>query len=86
MAWPDYMTRETLANRLDLKPGAVDQYVRRGLLPQPIHIGEAVRWRWTEVDSWLRGVKEDAVSTNDPFMAGLTNGAQKRGPVTAPRQ
>ena len=28
--WPDYCKKETLARRLDLEIGAVDQYVKRG--------------------------------------------------------
>lgn len=33
MTWPDYMSRRTLAKRLDLEEAAVDQYVKRGQLP-----------------------------------------------------
>lgn len=31
--WPDWCKRETLARRLDIEPGAVDQYVKRGVIP-----------------------------------------------------
>lgn len=41
--WPDYCKKETLARRLDLEIGAVDQYVKRGLLPSPHKVGEALR-------------------------------------------
>ena len=40
--WPDYCKKETLARRLDLEIGAVDQYVKRGLLPSPHKVGEAL--------------------------------------------
>ncbi len=75
-AWPDYMDKATLARRLDLKPGAVDQYVKRGLLPDPVCIGEAVRWSWRDVESFLRGDAPGAASnqSDDPFLAGVRNG------------
>jgi len=86
-SWPDYMARETLADRLDLKPGAIDQYVKRGLLPHPIQIGEARRWSWRDVDNWIRGVNGNDLSVNDdPFLAGIvSNGNQKRNPSPSSR-
>jgi hypothetical protein len=68
--WPDYMKRETLAKRLDLAPGAIDQLVKRGLLPGPIQIGEARLWCWDDVQARLatRGVLVEAPS--DPYDAG----------------
>lgn len=50
--WPDYCKKETLARRLDLEIGAVDQYVKRGLLPSPHKVGEALLFCWQEVDSY----------------------------------
>jgi len=44
--WPDYCKKETLARRLDLEIGAVDQYVKRGLLPSPHKVGEALLFCW----------------------------------------
>lgn len=85
--WPDYMKRETLARRLDLAPGAVDQYVKRGLLPMPHKIGEAQLWCWSEVDNWLRGVTPDVASatSSDPYLAGLGNGQKSGSRSTAAR-
>ena len=85
MPWPDYMDRETLAQRLDLKPGAVDQYVKRGLLPQPVSIGEAVRWSWRDVENHLRGGTPSAAPSNsdDPYMAGVKNGHNHNQPAAA---
>ena len=79
--WPDYCNRATLAKRLDIKPGAVDQYVKRGLLPPPIQVGEALLWRWTDVD---RYISDSAGVTNagameqnddDPYIAAIDNAA-----------
>lgn len=85
MSWPDYMTRETLARRLDLKPGAVDQYVKRGILPPPRKVGEALLWSWVEVDNFIRTGKAVEV-VDDPYERGInaakasasrSNGAQQ---------
>jgi len=73
---PDYVSAETLAYRLDIAVGAVEQYVKRGLLPAPRMIGEAKRWCWQEVDRRIRGVDGDAAATaneddNDPYIRAL---------------
>jgi hypothetical protein len=75
---PDYVSRETLAYRLDMKVGAIDQLVKRGILPQPRVIGEALRWWWPEVD---RRIRDDGLQTSstardarDPYLEAI-NGA-----------
>ena len=70
MSWPDYCTRETLAKRLDLKPGAIDQYVKRGILPPPRMVGEAQLWCWVEVDNFIRTGKAGEV-VDDPYARGI---------------
>lgn len=84
MTWPDYMSRETLAKRLDLPVGAIDQYVKRGLLPRPIKVGDALRFAWRDVDSFLRNGKTDGDS-DDPYILGArraaeTAAARRHGP------
>jgi predicted DNA-binding transcriptional regulator AlpA len=92
--WPDYLKLRTLAKRLDLEVGAVEQLVARGLLPPPVKVGDANLWRWSDVDSYLRlGKMEPA---DDPYMRGLDagkapatrlHGAQSnRPPVLVPRE
>ena len=79
MTQPAYVTRETLARLLDINaPGYVDQLVKRGLLPEPVMIGEAPRWRWETVDKLLAGgaaatqpVKDES---DDPYLAGVHRG------------
>ena len=81
MNWPDYCKRETLAKRLDIKPGAIDQYVKRGLLPPPIQVGEALLWRWADVDQFISGsvgvTSAEAMAQNDddPYIAAIDNAA-----------
>lgn len=70
MSWPDYCTRETLAKRLDLKPGYLDQLVKRGCLPPPRQVGEALLWAWVEVDTFIRNGKTTEV-IDDPYARGV---------------
>lgn len=72
--WPDYCKRETLAKRLNLPAGAIDQLVKRGLLPAPIRLGDALLFRWADVDSYLRSGKMDA--PDDPYETGARRAAQ----------
>jgi predicted DNA-binding transcriptional regulator AlpA len=50
---PDYASIETLAYRLDCSPSTVRQYVDLKWLPKPLEIGNLVRWRWSEVDTYI---------------------------------
>lgn len=75
MPWPDYCSKTTLAKRLDLAVGAIEQYVRRGLLPRPVRIGEAERWDWRVVDSMLQSRDSNAypmqnTGSEDPYLMG----------------
>ncbi len=83
--WPDYMKRDTLAARLDLKPGAIDQYVKRGLLPPPVRLGDADLWSWEAVNRWINrpgGESQHTDDVVDPIMEALneipTNGTAPR--------
>ena len=89
--WPDYLKRETLARRLNLAPGAVDQYVKRGLLPEPIAIGEALLWRWADVDAHLQALRlaghTAGDETHDPYTAGIesAHAAERAAKTSTPR-
>lgn len=75
---PDYVSAETLAQRLDCSRSTVHGYVRRGILPRPIRIGELVRWRWLDVEKAIesieRGEESHANVDDDPYMQGLERG------------
>lgn len=73
--WPDYCKRETLAKRLNLAVGAIDQLVSRGLLPPPVDVGGAKLWRWADVDSFLSARKNPEV-VDDPYSAGARRAAE----------
>lgn len=83
--WPDYCSRETLAKRLDVSVSAIDQYVKRGAIPSPVHVGDALRWRWSEVDAMLRGASNVA-AVNDPFLAGVARVTSEAPAPRVPRQ
>lgn len=69
LSWPDYCKRETLAKRLNLAVGAIDQLVARGLLPEPVMLGEAKLWRWDDVDAWLSKTRLETTPLEDPYLA-----------------
>lgn len=77
---PDYVDRDGLAYRLSIRAGAIDQYVKRGILPPPIFIGEAKRWRWSAVEARIEGVADGGdLRTDeapDPYLAGIRNAAK----------
>ena len=76
--WPDYCTRETLAARLEVAPAYIDQLEKRGLLPPPVAIGEAKRWRWSDVEIYISQLDDGAHASTDredPYFAGIERGA-----------
>lgn len=82
--WPDYCKKETLAKRLNLAVGAVDQLVQRGLLPPPIVVGDAKLWRWADVDAWLsQQQNERLVAVEDPYLSGVSR-AREAAPACPP--
>lgn len=80
-AWPDYCKKETLAKRLNLAVGAIDQLVQRGILPEPMRIGDALLWRWEDVDNRLKQPHTAEPETVDPYLSGVS-----RVETAAPRQ
>ena len=78
---PDYVSRETLAYRLDLRAGDVDRMVAAGMLPAPVRIGNAERWRWNDVEARL-AKSAGADQDGDPYMRGL----EHAGSAAAVRQ
>lgn len=73
MSWPDYCSRRTLARRLDIAEGAIDQLVTRGILPAPYLVGEARLWRWSEVDGQIiSGRLANKGVEPDPYIVGVT--------------
>ena len=74
---PDLCSAETLAHRLDCSLSTVHAYVRRGLLPKPLKLGELVRWRWADVERLtdeLANGRDSRGTTADPYLAGIQRG------------
>jgi hypothetical protein len=59
----------------------VHAYVKRGLLPQPKHIGELVRWRWSpDVERCIEALDLETGAeshADDPYLAGIERVATK---------
>ena len=74
---PDLCSAETLAHRLDCSKSTIVAYVRRGLLPHPLKIGELVRWRWADVEAHIQDIEAHGgprADAKDPYLAGLNDG------------
>lgn len=86
LAWtfpPDYVSVDTLAHRLDCSVTTIRSYVQRGLLPCPIKLGELVRWRWNDVERFIRSLeaRPQVGIIDDPYLVNLENlrdGATKK--------
>jgi excisionase family DNA binding protein len=78
---PGLCSAETLANRLDISRSTLDDYVRLGHLPPAVEVGTQRRWRWSDIEAWIRARNElDAPAGDgppfdgdDPFMRGIAN-------------
>ncbi len=78
---PDYVSAETLAHRLDCSKSTVQDYVRRGLLPKPLKIGELVRWRWTDVERFINDLEAEGnprADKADPYIVGIENATTEK--------
>ena len=79
---PDFISADTLAYRLDYSRSTVDDYVKRGLLPQPVTIGANPRWHWVQVEEFILARNGQSGSMHgteaDPFSEGLNRVAASR--------
>lgn len=84
---PAFMSAATLAYHLDCSPSTIDTYVRNGLLPKPMTIGNLVRWRFDDVEQFLHDrfgsaptlAAHDRLHEADPYLQnlkGLNDGPQ----------
>lgn len=74
---PDYCDAETLAYRLSVAVGCVDQMVRRGEIPAPYEYSGAVRWKWAEVEQCVARLRTASgtvsMDGSDPITRGIDN-------------
>jgi predicted DNA-binding transcriptional regulator AlpA len=77
---PDLCSAETLAHRLDCSVSTVHSYVRRGLLPKPLRLGDLVRWRWAVVERFIDELENSPARADaaDPYLAGLNLGTPSK--------
>jgi predicted DNA-binding transcriptional regulator AlpA len=55
---PPLVTVTDLAEFLKLSVRSIWRNVSAGLIPKPIHVGSAARWRPTDIQGWLNGAKD----------------------------
>jgi hypothetical protein len=61
----------------DIQTTFIDGYVRRGILPRPIRIGDLVRWRWVDVEKAIQSLEagdNSHADHDDPYTAGIERG------------
>lgn len=68
---PEYCSIRTIARELDCSESTVESYTNRGLLPQPRKRGTLVRWKWSEVQEMMDGLKEVDQETQDPILRAI---------------
>jgi hypothetical protein len=79
---PDFVSAETLAYRLDCSLRCVQDYVKVGLLPDPIAVGNLIRWNWTVVQAHIEahnavGCEHNANKTDrDEYSADIRKALQ----------
>jgi predicted DNA-binding transcriptional regulator AlpA len=83
---PPYMSRETLAAHMELKPGAIDQLHARGLIPDPVMIGDALRWCWEDVDAMIKGRKNAEQQPRQVVESAADQGARIAAEAAAARR
>jgi predicted DNA-binding transcriptional regulator AlpA len=78
---PAFVDKAELSRQTCRSETTIDDWVRRGILPQPIRPGGgAPLWRWADVDAalmkWAPGQE-----SGDPYSVGARNAAEaiKRG-------
>ena len=84
-----YVSAETLAQLLDCSKTTVHGYVRRGIIPRPIRIGDLVRWRWVDVEKAIGCLEagdhySHADAGSDPYLERLERGSEEEADDHAP--
>jgi predicted DNA-binding transcriptional regulator AlpA len=75
---PSYVSRRTLADELDCAESTIDELVRRGILPRPVHLSSGrVRWCWDDVIASLAPLKSGSATETDPYLSGARNATRQ---------
>lgn len=73
------MSRRTIAAALELSESAFTDLVNRGVVPQGVKIGGAVRWRWEDVDAALQAKQTECFEIKTVFDFGaLRRGREEK--------
>jgi hypothetical protein len=59
-------------------------FVKRGLLPPPVRLGEALLWRWATVDAVL--TRGQPPASDDPYARGIDAAEAPADPAPDPDQ
>jgi predicted DNA-binding transcriptional regulator AlpA len=71
---PAYLSKATLAAKLDVGESTVDELVKRGIIPKPVPLTPGcVRWQWESVRAALDSLGGGSDNSTDPFLTGVEN-------------
>jgi predicted DNA-binding transcriptional regulator AlpA len=69
-----YVSRGSLAARLDCAESTVDELVKRGVLPKPFKLSSGVvRWCWSDVEAAIKSMQRGNSTERDPYLVGVEN-------------
>jgi predicted DNA-binding transcriptional regulator AlpA len=60
------MKLRDVARLLNVSPGTAKRYRKQGILPLPVQIGGALRWRRSDVLRWLGLASQAGLTGTDP--------------------
>ena len=80
---PTYVDREDIAYHFRVSFGTVDNWIKAGLLPEPVVFGGIERRRWSDIEeaverlNMLAGANDAGAPSeeDDPFLKALDRGA-----------
>ena len=72
---PAYVSKTTLAYRLDMSMPIVDRLINKKVIPEPVSIDGIDRWRWEDVDAALAETNLSGLNADedDPISQGIQN-------------
>ncbi|MBU2358724.1 MAG: helix-turn-helix domain-containing protein [Alphaproteobacteria bacterium] len=63
-----YVGTKRLAQLLDFSETTVRDLARRGEIPKPIRIGGSMRWKWSDVETYIERGSTGSEAPDDPIL------------------
>lgn len=87
MTAPAYLSRASLAVKLDMAESTVDDMVKRGILPAPVRLSPGcVRWCWADVATAIASLKDAQQAPDSKAGDPYTRGARDVSKISEGRR